>query len=73
MTPTDVTRYFGFWYEYDLDLKCFEFQIVCIDVTEGGLGVSACRNNLLKVWETSSGAVRVCGNSVYLECKISSD
>lgn len=33
--------------------------IISMDVSEGGLGVSLCKNNELKVWETDTGVVRV--------------
>ncbi|CAL8110181.1 unnamed protein product [Orchesella dallaii] len=38
--------------------KIHNKSVVSLDVTEGGLGVSVCGNNQLKVWETSTGCVR---------------
>ncbi|CAG7835716.1 unnamed protein product [Allacma fusca] len=33
-------------------------SVISLDVTEGGLGVSVCGSNQLKVWETDTGTVR---------------
>lgn len=41
-------------------MVAFFNQIVSLDVAEGGLGVSVCNNNQLKIWETDTGIVRVC-------------
>jgi proteasomal ATPase-associated factor 1 len=30
-----------------------------LDVSEGGLGISVCQNNQIRIWETESGNVRV--------------
>lgn len=39
--------------------KVHKAGVIAMDVSEGGLGVSICKNNELKIWETDTGNVRV--------------
>jgi len=34
-------------------------QVISLDVSEGGLGISVCQNNQVNVWETDTGVIRV--------------
>lgn len=42
-----------------IQFRIVHTQVVCLDVTSGGLGMSVCSQNKLYIWETSTGIIRV--------------
>lgn len=41
-----------------------KFQVMCLDVADGGLGLSCTESSsTIKIWESANGTVRVCHNS----------